>query len=549
MAWDVAAFTKRLVETVRTFDQEGTAALCGELIDHLRKTDTPYPEKDAKRVLQHLRNKRFFGHMQNVADAMIQSGQQAPQITRQYAQSLLDQSNLTAAIHVLTALVAETPGNPEENAEARGLLGRAYKQLYVDAHGSSSASRRSHLERAIRSYYDVYVSNPQIYLWHGINTVALICRAERDAIPVSGYPEGKALAKEILDQVESRDLDGKAEMWDFGTAAEACLALDRPDEALSWIRRYVEGPSADAFELASTLRQFTEVWQLESDTEPGMHLLPVIRAALLRKEGSHLDVGPTDFEQGPLAVLADGGQLERVLGKDGFVTVKWYKTGMERCCAVARVELEDGQGVGTGFLVNGKDLHASLDEDLLFLTNAHVISHASQVKGALSPEEAVIMFHARGSENHNPEEYRVKKILWTSPPDQLDATLIRLDKSVQGIIPYPIASGLPVVDDSNQRVYIIGHPSGGTLSFSMHDNILLDHESPFLHYRTPTEGGSSGSPVFNQQWKLIGLHHKGGTRLQKLNGKPGSYAANEGIWIQAIIQELSNVFSKNSSVH
>src|SRR5262249_44796144 len=101
---------------------------------------------------------------------------------------------------------------------------------------------------------------------------------------------------------------------------------------------------------------------------------------------------------------------------------------------------------------------------------------------------------------------------------------------------YPIAPALPVIEeDSHQRVYIIGHPSGGDLSFSIHDNLLLDYQDSLLHYRTPTEGGSSGSPVFNQQWRLIGLHHKGGEHMRRLNGKPGTYAANEGIWIRSII--------------
>jgi hypothetical protein len=37
-----------------------------------------------------------------------------------------------------------------------------------------------------------------------------------------------------------------------------------------------------------------------------------------------------------------------------------------------------------------------------------------------------------------------------------------------------------------------------------------------------------------QKWNLIGLHHAGGLDIPKLNNKPGTYAANEGIRIQAI---------------
>ena len=65
-------------------------------------------------------------------------------------------------------------------------------------------------------------------------------------------------------------------------------------------------------------------------------------------------------------------------------------------------------------------------------------------------------------------------------------------------------------------------------------NRLLDHEAPRIHYRTATEGGSSGSPVFNSSWDLVGLHHSGGDAMPRLKGVSGSYQANEGIWIKSV---------------
>jgi len=61
---------------------------------------------------------------------------------------------------------------------------------------------------------------------------------------------------------------------------------------------------------------------------------------------------------------------------------------------------------------------------------------------------------------------------------------------------------------------------------------------PCLHYRAPTEPCSSGSPIFNEQWKLIRIHHAGGEAIRRLDGT-GTYAANEGIWIESIRKDLA----------
>jgi V8-like Glu-specific endopeptidase len=64
-----------------------------------------------------------------------------------------------------------------------------------------------------------------------------------------------------------------------------------------------------------------------------------------------------------------------------------------------------------------------------------------------------------------------------------------------------------------------------------------------VHYRTPTEPGNSGSPVFDDLWRLVALHHAGKSDMRKLNGKPGTYEANEGINILAIVEEIGRKLS------
>ena len=85
-------------------------------------------------------------------------------------------------------------------------------------------------------------------------------------------------------------------------------------------------------------------------------------------------------------------------------------------------------------------------------------------------------------------------------------------------------------------IYVIGHPDGRDLEFSLHDNKLVACNERLMHYRTPTEGGHSGSPVFEENgWEVVALHHAGGL-LEPLDGKQPPYQANEGIAIGAISQ-------------
>jgi V8-like Glu-specific endopeptidase len=86
---------------------------------------------------------------------------------------------------------------------------------------------------------------------------------------------------------------------------------------------------------------------------------------------------------------------------------------------------------------------------------------------------------------------------------------------------------------------VIGHPRGlNQPQFSLQDNLLLDYDRTYVHYRSPTEPGSSGSPVFDNKWALIALHHAGAVDTPKLNQRGGSYAANEGIRLSAIVEAL-----------
>lgn len=539
MAWeDAGEFVERLGVAASTYDRESSTAIAAELIGRLWRDDAPFPLAEARSVLESLRGQRLFDSMRRVAGALIETGQSATRIRRQYAQALIEQRDVTSAKAVLTALAADPAVDLGERTEALGLLGRLHKQLYVDSNAPGTERARALLDRAVAYYHGAYEKDPNANFWHGVNCVALLLRAARDRIALDGYPAPRALAATILAGLDLERLSGQDLRWGWAAKAEACLALDDLDEAARWLARYAGADGVTAFELGSTHRQLVEVWQIDMSSETGRRLLPILRDRLLRLGGAELELSARDAAPRSVERIPADSHFEKVLGDTDFVGIHRYRLGLVRCRAVARVErrIEPDRGFGSGFLVRGRDLGRSLGDTLVLVTNAHVVSPDESVKGALRPAAAQAAFHALG-DDAAPRRLGIGKVLWSSLPEELDTTILELDGTVEDVEPYPIAGELPLTDGS-QRVYIIGHPRGGGLSFSIADNRLLDHQAPLLHYRAPTEGGSSGSPVFNQDWELIGIHHAGGTDIPRLNGQPGRYAANEGIWIQSVREKL-----------
>jgi hypothetical protein len=131
MTWQPGPSQRELQQAADELDRPRVAELSAELIDYVEQAQEPYPLVSAKAILRTLRSHRHFTLLQQVADAFIRSGLDDPTIRRQYAQALLDHGNLVAAEAVLRTLVADTKGQGNEHDEARGLLGRAYKQMYL----------------------------------------------------------------------------------------------------------------------------------------------------------------------------------------------------------------------------------------------------------------------------------------------------------------------------------------------------------------------------------------------------------------------------------
>jgi len=529
MSWDDPDLQSRFAEALNRFKWAKVAELCKETVERIRSESSPMDEKFARQLLYLLRRKRQFASMVQLAEAMVRSGLDSFAVQRQYAQALVDQGLFTPAELLVRSVAQKAPENSVDYNEARALLGRIYKQVYVNNNDPASAVNRVYLDHAVREYLEVYQRNPAKSWFHGINAVALLARAKRDGFPMSGQPSPEDLARQILVAIEAEEQNREEplETWDLATKIEAYVALGEAEKAGPTVRMYVDSGKADAFEIFSTLRQFEQVWQLKDSEPPGSLLLPALRSAHLERSGATLQGDPKQLKAEAEALADNMQNLEAIFGTDKMQTYKWYKQGLDQCDSIARIERRNGQGHGTGWLVKASDFFPR-DEGLLLLTNDHVISEVANPL-AIFPQDCQVNFQALG-EVLEVEE----KVRWSSPYTQLDATFLKLKQQPKAA-PLVLHKSAVKMGQPAPRMYIIGHPQGRDLELSLQDNELVACNDTLVHYRTPTEPGNSGSPVFESNaWEVVALHHRGKDKMKRIDGQDGFYQANEGVSILRI---------------
>ncbi|MBB6091333.1 V8-like Glu-specific endopeptidase [Povalibacter uvarum] len=462
-------------------------------------------------------------------------------IQRRQTQALINTGRLDEAARLAAqgeSLAATDRAADGELSEYRGLIGRIGKQRFVNTND------RGALLEAMQKYFDEYKRKPRNY-WHGIN--ALACQTLEGGAPLPGMPLPDKLAEQILGTV-TQSFAKKPGSWEAATASEASLALGNCDTAELWLYRFLAREDTSPFHIDSYARQLREVWGGDplSGTSCADRLSGIIARYIARAQ-SRVTFAPSQIAEIKATLEQDGADLEKnFLGESAF-TVDSIRSLMKAFESIGCVMNEKGERLGTGFLINGSWLKPEFGDSPVFITNAHVIS--KDFATAIRPENARVTFELDTGTDGNRPQYKVEKILFSSPPGKigivdpggngLDCTIARLEGLPPGVAALEARRNLPGISPSS-KVFVAGHPRGAGLQIALHDSLLLDIDDlkQLVHYRTPTDPGSSGSPVFNEDWKVIALHHAGTSATPRLRGS-GTYEANEGIALAAIRSKLN----------
>jgi subtilisin family serine protease len=278
--WNEESFSAALERATSRHEHARLSALLEAFEQHARERAYAYPEQHAFANLQALRRARAFELMRRLAAAVVSTGTRQDRVLRLYAQALIETRAYPEALENLRAVIGSPESSAAEVFEARGLVGRVYKQRFVEADASDHVAA-NWLLHAIAAYEEAYMDDPQL-LWHGINAATCLQRFARDfgAVPslpadyqppqIKGRPirvtgageQARNIAQQVLEQLKAKEQHGPLDLWDSATRVEALIVMDAHEEAARALQRYIHHPDMDAFAASSTLRQLEQLLQL-----------------------------------------------------------------------------------------------------------------------------------------------------------------------------------------------------------------------------------------------------------------------------------------------
>lgn len=245
-------------------------------------------------------------------------------------------------------------------------------------------------------------------------------------------------------------------------------------------------------------------------------------------------------------------RFERIIGKDNLVDIVYLDRAIHASRTVVRVAVRGPggklQGYGTGFMVSPR----------VMITNQHVLSSSDLARNSQ------IQFNYQNDASGSglaPTVFGLSPegLFLTSPMDRLDYALVAVNPLSIDRTPLRLFGWNRLIEFQGKAIIgevlnVIQHPSGQPKQMAHRDNLLIDILDDYLHYETDTLRGSSGSPVYNDDWEVVALHHSGVPKMKngkvlKKDGRPASsdtpdseidWIANEGVRISRILKDLQN---------
>lgn len=193
----------------------------------------------------------------------------------------------------------------------------------------------------------------------------------------------------------------------------------------------------------------------------------------------------------------------------GFAGTAEFRAAMARReAAVCRVEIQEGIGLGTGFLV-GSDL---------LMTCYHVLSDVIEGRCAFADVRFRFDYQTNG-DGISRQEGRVARLRTIGPwlihgsrAAALDYVLLRLEEPIGS---EAVTNGRSDTSRGwltpeaftftvNESTFILQHPIAAPLKIAAGGIVRVKDRR--VHYLANTLIGSSGSPCFTSDWRLAALH-------------------------------------------
>lgn len=262
-----------------------------------------------------------------------------------------------------------------------------------------------------------------------------------------------------------------------------------------------------------------------------------------------------------------GDAFERYIGKNDLLPINYLLTGYLQSESVGLIRYfdrsEGKEVMATGFLVS---------ENLL-LTNHHVFPVANLAEFQAFAKDPTIEFNFKYDVDGN----RPDPIQFTLQPERFLHTYKALDMALVAVSStdktnkhelkrqgYLVLNGKLGKVGLGDFASIIQHPSGKEKQIAIRKNEIISVNLPqVILYVSDTAQGSSGAPVFNDQWQVIALHSAGEAKknaegqyldkddevIEPINGYIDEerivWESNRGIRTSAIIEYLKSQMDTN----